>query len=62
MGDYITVLTFHGIDESRSVISFSPELFGRSMEMLSRSGYTALGLTDAAELIGTADGDPPARR
>ena len=51
MADYMPVLTFHSIDDSRSVISFSPELFRRSMEKLRRNGYRALRLTDAAELI-----------
>jgi len=51
MVDYITILTFHSIDDSRSVISFSPELFRHSMEKLYRNGYRTLRLSDAAELI-----------
>ena len=50
MADYIPVLTFHSIDNSPSVISFSPELFGLSMEKLHRNGYNAVGLSDAARL------------
>jgi peptidoglycan/xylan/chitin deacetylase (PgdA/CDA1 family) len=51
MAAYLPVLTFHKIDDSRSVISFSPELFRRSMEKLRRNGYRTVKLTDAAELI-----------
>ncbi|KAB2832538.1 MAG: polysaccharide deacetylase family protein, partial [Candidatus Dadabacteria bacterium] len=51
MADYIPVLTFHAIEDSPSVISFSPELFGRFMEKLHRNGYGTLRLTDAAGLV-----------
>jgi peptidoglycan/xylan/chitin deacetylase (PgdA/CDA1 family) len=51
MADYIPVLTFHRIDDSRSVISYRPDLFRRLMEKLHRQGYMTLRLTDAAELI-----------
>lgn len=51
MADYIPVLTFHKIDDSSSVISYSPELFRKSLEKLARNGYGTVKLTDVAELI-----------
>ena len=51
MADYIPVLTFHAIEDSPSVISFSPELFGRFMEKLHMNGYGTLRLSDAAGLV-----------
>jgi peptidoglycan/xylan/chitin deacetylase (PgdA/CDA1 family) len=47
----IPVLTFHGIDELGSVISFGPELFGRFMERLYRNGFRTIGLDEAAEQV-----------
>ncbi len=51
MSSCFPVLTFHKIDESPSVISFPPELFGNFMEKLTRNGYRTLGLTDAVEYL-----------
>jgi peptidoglycan/xylan/chitin deacetylase (PgdA/CDA1 family) len=51
MGEYVPILTFHAIEDSRSVISFSPELFGKSMERLYLSGWRTIGLGEAAELV-----------
>jgi len=51
MADYVPILTFHAIEDSRSVISFSPELFGRFMEKLHRNGYGTLRLSDAAGFV-----------
>jgi len=51
MADYIPVLTFHAVEDGRSVVSFSPELFGRFMEKLHRGGYRTVRLSDAAGLV-----------
>ncbi|MEW6144361.1 MAG: polysaccharide deacetylase family protein [Thermodesulfobacteriota bacterium] len=51
MADYVPILTFHAIEDSRSVISFRPELFGRFMGKLHRNGYGTLRLSDAAGLV-----------
>lgn len=51
MADYIPVLTFHALENSPSAISFSPLLFGHSMEKLHRNGYATVGLSDAARLV-----------
>lgn len=51
MADYIPVLTLHAIEDRNSVISFSPEMFGRSMERLWRDGYKTVSLSAAAGLV-----------
>lgn len=44
----LSILTYHSIDDSGSVISISPTLFARQMGMLAKKGYTVLALSDAA--------------
>jgi peptidoglycan/xylan/chitin deacetylase (PgdA/CDA1 family) len=51
MADYIPVLTFHAIEDGPSVVSYGPDLFGRFMEKLHRSGYRTVRLSDAAGLV-----------
>lgn len=42
----LPVLTFHSIDQSRSIISFSPELFKKIISTLKSNHYKALSLGD----------------
>lgn len=49
--NFLTILTFHDLDDSDAVIAFSPALFRRGMKMLNEEGWQALGLADAAELL-----------
>lgn len=48
MGLSLPILTFHAIDDRRSVISFSPELFRRGMAKLYENGYRTISLLEAA--------------
>lgn len=47
----LPILTFHAIDNRRSVISFPPELFARGMGGLHEGGYRSLGLPEAADRV-----------
>lgn len=51
MAGSLPVLTFHDVDESKSVISFSPALFRRGLEKLYERGYRAITLREAVEAI-----------
>lgn len=47
----IPILTYHSLDESRSVISTSPVTFKKQMEYLWKNGYQALSLSEAVSFI-----------
>ena len=46
-GNRLLVLTYHGIDTRRSVISTAPDLFHRQMEALTSHGLVGISLADA---------------
>jgi peptidoglycan/xylan/chitin deacetylase (PgdA/CDA1 family) len=48
MSPALTILTFHTLDDARTVTSFSPVLFERLVRVLRAGGYQVLSLTDAA--------------
>jgi len=48
MSPALTILTFHALDDARTVISFAPALFERLVRVLSAGGYQVLSLADAA--------------
>ena len=50
-GNWLPILTFHSIDEQRSVISFPPELFQSGIAKLYKRGYQTLRLMEAVELL-----------
>jgi peptidoglycan/xylan/chitin deacetylase (PgdA/CDA1 family) len=57
---HLTILTFHAVDDRRSIISLSPRVFQRAIGMLRESGARTLSLTDALGFL--RDGVPfPAR-
>ena len=58
--DRLPILTYHSIDESRSVISVSPAQFAGQMEALSRAGFVSLPLREAALRL-ARDGHVPDR-
>jgi peptidoglycan/xylan/chitin deacetylase (PgdA/CDA1 family) len=45
------ILTFHAVDDRRSVISIRPEIFQRGMERLHQCGFRSLSLTKAADYL-----------
>ena len=47
MNARVTILTFHALDDERSVISFPPALFERLVRMLHAKGPPVLSLADA---------------
>jgi len=47
----LPILTFHAIDHSPAVISFSPKFFERGMRFLHQRGYRTLNLVDVAAYI-----------
>lgn len=51
MATSIPVLTFHALDESRSVISFPPKLFRRAIEKLYNNGFRTISLAEAVEAL-----------
>ena len=55
----LPILTFHSIDDSASVISFSPPVFRRGMARLYESGYRTLNLVDAVERLRQGQSLPP---
>lgn len=59
MAASLPVLTFHALDDSRSVTSFSPRLFQRSMAELCERGYRALGLSEAVGWLRQGQSFPP---
>jgi peptidoglycan/xylan/chitin deacetylase (PgdA/CDA1 family) len=46
MAHSLPILTFHALDDQRSVISFPPELFRRGMAQLHKMGYRTLSLLE----------------
>lgn len=49
MPDSTTVFTYHAIDDRTSVISVSPELFCRQMELLAEKGIRGISLEQALQ-------------
>ncbi|MEA1927339.1 MAG: polysaccharide deacetylase family protein, partial [Candidatus Auribacterota bacterium] len=47
----ITILAYHSLDESGSVISLSPEIFRRQMEFLHSRGYRVYTVSEYVKLI-----------
>jgi peptidoglycan/xylan/chitin deacetylase (PgdA/CDA1 family) len=45
------ILTFHALDDRRSVISFSAELFRHGMAKLHKNGYQTVSLLEAVDCI-----------
>lgn len=43
----LTILTYHSLDTSGSVVSVRPEVFAEQMSTLARLGYTGIALRDA---------------
>jgi peptidoglycan/xylan/chitin deacetylase (PgdA/CDA1 family) len=46
MASYLSILTFHALDNHPSVISFAPKLFQRAMARLRESGHRTLTLPE----------------
>lgn len=53
---HLTILTFHAIDDRRSIISLPPQVFRRAIDMLRENGTRTLSLTDAMRVL--RDGAP----
>lgn len=51
MAASLSILTFHAVDDTPSVIAFPPSLFRRGLQMLSRTGFRTIPLTEAIECI-----------
>lgn len=51
MAAWLSILTFHAIDDRRSVISFAPEVFRSGMTKLFEGGYRTLGLLEAVDCM-----------
>ncbi len=51
MAASLPILTFHAVDDTAAVISFSPKLFRRGLERLSQEGYRTITLMEATECI-----------
>src|SRR5437016_6039330 len=47
----LAVLTFHSIDDRRSVISFSPAMLRRGLARLHQRGYRTIDLAEVADLV-----------
>jgi peptidoglycan/xylan/chitin deacetylase (PgdA/CDA1 family) len=47
----LTILTFHALDDARTVLSFSPALFERLVRALGAGGYRVMRLADAAAVL-----------
>ena len=45
------VLTFHAVEDRRSVMAISPEVFRQGMERLHESGHRSMGLTKAVDYL-----------
>ena len=48
----IAILTYHSLDESGSVLSVSPRLFGEQMQILSELGVQVVPLSEVRQLVG----------
>lgn len=51
MAAYLSVLTFHSLDDGTSVISFSPRVFRRGMAGLHENCYQTLSLVEAVDYL-----------
>jgi peptidoglycan/xylan/chitin deacetylase (PgdA/CDA1 family) len=51
MSAALTILTFHALDDARTVISFPPALFERLVGALRAGGYRVMPLADAAAAL-----------
>lgn len=51
-----TIITYHSIDDSGSVISTAPEAFRRQMRFLRDSGFRSVTMSELADILG---GDDP---
>jgi peptidoglycan/xylan/chitin deacetylase (PgdA/CDA1 family) len=51
MAQFLPILTFHALDDQRSVISFPPELFRRGMARLFEIGYRTISLLEAVDSL-----------
>jgi peptidoglycan/xylan/chitin deacetylase (PgdA/CDA1 family) len=51
MSAWLPILTFHAVDDRRSVISLAPEVFRSSMAKLYESGYRTLSLLEAVDCL-----------
>lgn len=47
----LPILTFHAVEDRRSVIAISPDVFRRGMEGLHESGYRSLSLTKVVDCL-----------
>jgi peptidoglycan/xylan/chitin deacetylase (PgdA/CDA1 family) len=52
----LTILTFHAVDDRRSIISLSPQVFRRAVGMVREGGARSLSLTEAVGFL--RDGVP----
>jgi peptidoglycan/xylan/chitin deacetylase (PgdA/CDA1 family) len=52
----LSILTFHAVEDRRSIISLSPRVFRRAIDTLRQGGVRALSLSDAVGLL--RDGAP----
>jgi peptidoglycan/xylan/chitin deacetylase (PgdA/CDA1 family) len=51
MAASLSILTFHAVDHTPSVIAFSPQLFRRGLHKLSEAGYRTITLAEATECL-----------
>lgn len=51
MADSLSILTFHAVDDTASVIAFSPSLFRRGLQTLSAAGYRTISLMEATDCL-----------
>ncbi len=55
----VSILTYHSIDDSGSVLSVSPEIFRQQMAHLAKEGFEVLTLYEAARRIGAKESFGP---
>jgi peptidoglycan/xylan/chitin deacetylase (PgdA/CDA1 family) len=51
MAASLSILTFHAVDDTASVIAFSPKRFRRGLQRLSEAGFCTITLMEATECI-----------
>lgn len=51
MASWLSILTFHSIDDLQFIISFPPKLFAYGMARLHANGYQTLNLLEAVEYV-----------
>jgi peptidoglycan/xylan/chitin deacetylase (PgdA/CDA1 family) len=54
----IPILTYHSIDESRSIVSTAPDIFRRQMKRLSETGMNAISLEAVSGYLADKKGFP----